>query len=366
MGKQPLRRRRDHASVPAQRREYGKQQASGGTWKPKRVLDSPLATRTQQQQPAPGNEAGLGLGHTSTASASVGDSSVAAASAGATLQQQPTEDDNMANLINLSFTMARELSRSLTDSSAGNSSFENSGAGIFAHGALGIVVQITDKSGNGVDPSSITRLIASQSLSVQAAHDLLKRVANLCLHIDVDGVDDNANRRITACAREQIDAHKLPTRFLPKQIFAFGPKLIQFAEAQRAAGEAQYGSADGIADRPTASPTRNTRRVTRHAAFKARLQEGGTVQWRSGGDSLAPRIKSHECCKYKPVRTHEDVNENDIVFCQIRQRYWQHMVQKTYVGGDRECTYTISNIKGHENGTITLQHIYGKLIAHWP
>ena len=86
--------------------------------------------------------------HTSTASASVGDSSVAA-SAGATLQQQPTEDDNMAteDLIDLSFTMARELSRSLTDSSAGNSSFENHGAGIFAHGALGIVVQITDKIG---------------------------------------------------------------------------------------------------------------------------------------------------------------------------------------------------------------------------
>ena len=168
----------------------------------------------------------------------------------------------MDNLINLSFTMARELSRSLTDSSAGNSSFENLGAGSFYHGALGIFVQITDKSGNGVDPSSITRLIASQSLSAQAAHDLLKSVANLCLGIDVDGVDDNGNRRITACAREQIDAHKLPTRFLPKQIFAFGQKLIQFAEAERAADEAQYAhaeekSADGIADRrPTAPPTR--------------------------------------------------------------------------------------------------------------
>ena len=31
--------------------------------------------------------------------------------------------------------------------------------------------------------------IASQSLSVQAAHKLKKSVADLCLHISVDGVD---------------------------------------------------------------------------------------------------------------------------------------------------------------------------------
>ena len=88
--------------------------------------------------------------------------------------------------------------------------------------------------------------------------------------------------------------------------------LIQFAEAQRAAGEAQYGSADGIADRPTASPTRNTnRQLTGNDAYKARLQAGETVQFRGGGNSLHPRIKSGECCKYQPVRTHEDVNKGE-------------------------------------------------------
>ena len=101
----------------------------GGTWGP-----DPAATACARK----GSRRPLCLGlqffefcernisgsHTSTASASVGDSSVAA-SAGATLQQQPTEDDNMAteDLIDLSFTMARELSLSLTDSSAGEASF---------------------------------------------------------------------------------------------------------------------------------------------------------------------------------------------------------------------------------------------------
>ena len=56
---------------------------------------------------------------------------------------------------------------------------------------------------------------------------------------------------------------------------------------------------------------------------------------------------SGECCLYQPVRTHEDVNEGDIVFCQIGEKYWGHKVkQKTYVGGD--YVYTISNLKGHE------------------
>ena len=64
------------------------------------------------------------------------------------------------------------------------------------------------------------------------------------------------------------------------------------------------------------------------------------VQFRSGGNSLNPRTMSGECCKYQPVRTHEDVNEGDIVFCQIGQRYWGHMVKrKTYVGGDPEYVH---------------------------
>ena len=123
----------------------------------------------------------------------------------------------MDNLINLSFTMARALSPSLTDSS-----FKNLGDGMFVHGELGIFVRISNKSGYGVDPSAIACRIAKQSLAAGEAHDLLQSVANLDLEINVDGVDDSGNRRITACAREQIDAHHClrVRRFLPK--FAFG------------------------------------------------------------------------------------------------------------------------------------------------
>ena len=87
---------------------------------------------------------------------------------------------------------------------------------------------------------------------------------------------------------------------------------------------------------------------------------------RSNGNSLARiGIKSGYCCKYGPVSSHDDVNEGDVVFCQIKRRYWQHMVKnKTYVGGQRKWTYTISNADGHENGRTTLDLIYGVLKSH--
>ena len=105
---------------------------------------------------------------------------------------------------------------------------------------------------------------------------------------------------------------------------------------------------------------------TANGAWEARLRKGETVEFRGGGDSLHPRIKSGECCRYAPVCKDEDIKEGDIVFCQIKQRYWGHMVKKkTFVGGDHTYEYTISNIHGWENGTCFLDHIYGKVVAHW-
>ena len=123
--------------------------------------------------------------------------------------------------------------------------------------ASGMLVQIKS-SGKGVDLGSIitqVQVIASQSLSPTSAYNLMKSVADLCLHINVDGVDADANRPITAWARTnrrvQI-ADEFHSRAEAHIKFAIGPKLIKFAEAQRVAAEAQYGPADGIADRPTA------------------------------------------------------------------------------------------------------------------
>ena len=66
-----------------------------------------------------------------------------------------------------------------------------------------MLVQIKS-SGKGVDLGSIitqVQVIASQSLSPTSAYNLMKSVADLCLHINVDGVDADANGHITAWAR---------------------------------------------------------------------------------------------------------------------------------------------------------------------
>ena len=248
---------------------------------------------------------------------------------------------------------------------------------MFVHGASGILVQIKDRaSGRGVDLASILTH-ASQSLKQTSGYNLLKNVRGLCLHIKVDGVDADGNHQITEWARKQIEritaASLLPGERPPRRFavgpkitkFAFGEKLIAFAEQVRAADEAKYVSAEGRVDQRKASPPRKTR-LKRYDAFKGTLQEGKNVAFRSSGNSLLPKIKSNECCEYQPVRSHDELKEGDIVFCQIKVRYWQHKVKhKTYVGGKQVYTYTISNAAGHVNGITTLEKIYGKLIDHW-
>jgi hypothetical protein len=141
----------------------------------------------------------------------------------------------------------------------------------------------------------------------------------------------------------------------------FGDGLVQLTDALRS-----RTGADGILVETQSGEKEDGTGLTGHPAYQHRLQNGEVVQFRGGGNSLAPRIRSGECCKYAPVKTHEDVKQKDIVFCTIKGRYWTHLVKKkTFVGGTDEFLYTISNIKGFENGTIPFANIYGKCIDHW-
>lgn len=189
---------------------------------------------------------------------------------------------------------------------------------IFAHGELGIVVEM---------------------------HETIQ--------ISIDGVD--AEGELTEWVTQQLNG----------ELSGFGERLLEWASLCRAHGEVHDGAADGVVeelhDVEAAGVT-----LTGNNAWKARLQAGETVAFRGKGNSLHPRIKSGECCKYAPVRTHDDIQEKDIVFCQIKGRYWGHIVKKkTPVGGRDMFQYTISNIHGWENGTCTLPYIYGKVIDHW-
>ncbi len=98
--------------------------------------------------------------------------------------------------------------------------------------------------------------------------------------------------------------------------------------------------------------------VTGKAAYIARLRAGETVSFREGGNSMTPRIKSRQKCTYKPVMAAEDVKVGDAVFCKVGGNYFTHLI--TALRGDQ---YQISNNHGHVNGWITLNSIYGKVVA---
>jgi hypothetical protein len=224
------------------------------------------------------------------------------------------------------------------------------------------------------------------------------------MHVSVDGVE---TVDIHAWAEAWFQQLTFPTNAEPDKILTpgkndvktdflalegnFSEALINWAEQQRRQQSGKEGySADGVGDDqtdalscggagsdsagagagagadPSGTSKGSTFRLTGNAAWKARLQAGETVAFRGGGNSLHPRIKSGECCRYAPVASHEDVKAKDVVFCQIKGRYWSHLVKKkTFVGGKDAYEYTISNIHGWENGTITLGHVYGKVIDHW-
>jgi len=195
--------------------------------------------------------------------------------------------------------------------------FQSVGPQVFIHGELGVAVEIREE-----------------------------------LHVSVDGIDTDL---VSSWVTDQLN----------DEVSCFGERLLKWADNQRASGESNYGSADGIIEK-IHKPDAGGITLTGNAAWKARLQAGETVEFRGGGNSLHPRIKSGECCKYEPVFKHDDIKVKDIVFCQIKGRFWGHMVKKkTFVGGRDEYEYTISNIHGWENGTCALEHIYGKVVDHW-
>jgi hypothetical protein len=98
--------------------------------------------------------------------------------------------------------------------------------------------------------------------------------------------------------------------------------------------------------------------LTGKAAYIARLRAGETVSFREGGNSMTPRTKSRQKCTYTPVLAPYDVKVGDAVFCKVGGSYFTHLV--TAIRGDQ---YQISNNHGHVNGWISLNNIFGKVVA---
>ena len=61
------------------------------------------------------------------------------------------------------------------------------------------------------------------------------------------------------------------------------------------------------------------KRGARNWLIKAQLLAGHSVAYRSSGSSLWPRVCSGDLCTYNPVTSADEVNENDIVFCEVQE-----------------------------------------------
>ena len=106
-------------------------------------------------------------------------------------------------------------------------------------------------------------------------------------------------------------------------------------------------------------------RTIRNRMIKEELQKGRPVVYRSSGWSLFPRVHSNDMTHYVPVTRDDEIQEDDIVFCEVQpgDRFYAHLVKSKYRYEGGAWCYIIANLAGRENGWCSLCHIYGRLIS---
>lgn len=96
-----------------------------------------------------------------------------------------------------------------------------------------------------------------------------------------------------------------------------------------------------------------------YSFHREQLGKGQTVSFRPKGNSMRPRIESGQLITVSPELS--DVKEGDIVFCKVHGKFYVHLVSSIKKEGDN-IMYQISNNKGHINGWIGLNSLFGKVI----
>lgn len=91
--------------------------------------------------------------------------------------------------------------------------------------------------------------------------------------------------------------------------------------------------------------------------FKAeQLLEGKTIVTKEKGNSMVPLIYSNQEHILEPIKSWEEINVGDIVYCKVSGKWFTHLV----TAKDNQRGLQISNNKGHINGWT--KHVIGKVI----
>jgi hypothetical protein len=99
-----------------------------------------------------------------------------------------------------------------------------------------------------------------------------------------------------------------------------------------------------------------------HEAYKARLASGENVTRRERGNSMVPKIHSGEEIEYTPVKSPDEVNKGDVVWCKVGGTHYTHLVKAKKQEGDA-WRFQIGNNKGGVNGWIGFEGIFGRAIS---
>jgi len=90
------------------------------------------------------------------------------------------------------------------------------------------------------------------------------------------------------------------------------------------------------------------------AEIIAKIKQGEVVYFHPKGNSMLPFIKSGQKVKVVQVRP-QDLEIDDIVLVKVKRSTYVHFVK-----GIKNGMFCIGNAKGHLNGWVSAEAIYGK------
>lgn len=91
------------------------------------------------------------------------------------------------------------------------------------------------------------------------------------------------------------------------------------------------------------------------STYIQKLKAGETVKFRPKGSSMSGRIESGQLVTVVPVKDVNEISVGTIVLCKVHGREFLHLVKAV-----RHGQWQIGNNKGHVNGWVTANGIYGR------
>lgn len=87
-----------------------------------------------------------------------------------------------------------------------------------------------------------------------------------------------------------------------------------------------------------------------------RLQAGEVVKFRPRGHSMTGKISSGQLCTVEPIEDVSMLRKGDVVLCQLNGHQYLHLIGA--IKGER---FQIANNRGHVNGWVGSNRLYGRL-----